>query len=243
VTHLNKNTSSALYRATGSIAFVAAARAVWLFAKDPDDPGQRLMLPGKMNLAPDQMGLSYTLKEERPGVVAVMWGEAVRWSADAVLQPEAVEEKSERFEAMDWLREQLSEGPISQGEIKAGAKVAGIAWRTVRRAKDSLGVSSQKEGFKGGWCWHLPGPEGVQQISKVPSSGTWTPSPQLDAFGPGGSSKGQGNPEEYVVDREGPGCTCRQCAGHFGSVAGWRAHIARSRCESFSDVSKAGEIQ
>jgi putative DNA primase/helicase len=251
VTHLNKNTSSALYRATGSIAFVAAARAVWLFAKDPDDPGQRLMLPGKMNLAPDQMGLSYALKEEGPGVVAVVWGEAVRLSADAVLQPEAVEEKSERFEAMDWLRERLSEGPVSQGEIKAGAKAAGIAWRTMRRAKDSLGVTSQKEGFKGGWCWQLPGPEGVQQVSKASSTETWTPSPQLDTFAADDSAKVQatktgnalGHPEKYIVDREGPGCTCRSCVGHFGTVAGWRAHIVRGRCQSGSDVSKAGEIQ
>src|ERR1700722_12568049 len=95
VTHLNKSVSSAMYRATGSIACVAAARAVWLFAKSPDDPRCRLMLPGKMNLAPDQTGLSYTLNDKGAGVAAVAWGEPVRLSADEVLQPEAVGEKSE----------------------------------------------------------------------------------------------------------------------------------------------------
>ena len=54
VDHLNKSNLPALYRPGGSIAFVAAARAVWLFAKNPDDAAQRLMLPGKLNLAPDQ---------------------------------------------------------------------------------------------------------------------------------------------------------------------------------------------
>jgi putative DNA primase/helicase len=169
VDHLSKSNRPALYRPNGSIAFTAAARAVWLFAKNPDDPSQRLMLPGKMNLAPDQEGLSYTLREERQGVVVVMWGQAVRFSADAVLQPEAVEEKSERLEAMDWLRERLSEGPVSQREIKGDSKAAGLAWRTVRRAKDSLGITSEKEGLRGGWRWQLPVAEGVQQLSKVSS--------------------------------------------------------------------------
>ena len=85
VTHLNKNSSSALYRASGSVAFVAAARAVWLFAKSPDDPAQRLMLPGKMNLAPEQSGMGYRL-EAKADVAVVTWGDAVSISADAVLE-------------------------------------------------------------------------------------------------------------------------------------------------------------
>ena len=247
VDHLSKSNRPALYRPNGSIAFTAAARAVWLFAKSPDDPRQRLMLPGKMNLAPDQTGLSFTLKEEGAGVVAVEWGESVGLSADAVLQPEAVEEKSERLEAMDWLRERLSEGPISQREIKGDAKAAGIAWRTVRRAKDSLGITSEKEGFKGGWRWQLPTLQGVQQLSKMSSPGTWTSSPQLDTFGAGGfgtkAGNGQTNPEEYVLDKGGPGCTCRHCAIHFGTVAGWRVHISRDRCTNHLDVSRVEGIQ
>lgn len=246
VDHLSKSNRPALYRPNGSIAFTAAARAVWLFARNPDDPRQRLMLPGKMNLGPDQMGLSYTLKEEKAGVVAVAWGDAVRLSADAALQPEAVDEKSERLEAMDWLRERLSEGSVSPREIKADANSAGIAWRTVRRAKDSLGVTSEKEGFKGGWRWQLPVSEDVQQISKVSSPETWTSSSPLDTFGSDDIAKrqvtkanGQGGREEYVLDREGPGCTCRHCAGHFGTVAGWRAHISRGRCSGRSGVSGA----
>jgi putative DNA primase/helicase len=56
VDHLSKSNRPALYRPNGSIAFTAAARAVWLFAKSPDDLSQRLMVPGKMNLSPDQKG-------------------------------------------------------------------------------------------------------------------------------------------------------------------------------------------
>jgi KaiC/GvpD/RAD55 family RecA-like ATPase len=127
VTHLNKNTSSALYRASGSIAFVAAARAVWLFAKNPDDPDQRLMLPGKMNLAPDQTGLSYRL-EAKQGTAVIAWGGAVTVRADAVLEPEGAERQSERLEAMDWLRERLANGAVAQREIKSDAAKEGFSW-------------------------------------------------------------------------------------------------------------------
>ena len=40
-------------------------------------------------------------------------------------------------------------------EIEAEAKEAGIAWRTIRRASDSLGVL-KKRGAENRWYWSLP---------------------------------------------------------------------------------------
>ena len=46
VNHLNKRGGGpAMYRSMGSLAFPAAARAVWAISKDPDDDRRRLMLP------------------------------------------------------------------------------------------------------------------------------------------------------------------------------------------------------
>jgi putative DNA primase/helicase len=154
VTHLNKNSSSALYRASGSVAFVAAARAVWLFAKNPDDPALRVMVPGKMNLAPEQSGIGYQL-EAKQDVAVVTWGGAVSVSADAVLEPEGAERRSERFEAMDWLRGQLADGPVPQRKIKTDAAREGFSWATLRRAKDALGITTEKSGFQGASLWRL----------------------------------------------------------------------------------------
>ena len=44
-------------------------------------------------------------------------------------------------------------------ELKREAKDAGIAWGTVRRAKDELGIEPYKRGFGGSglWYWKLPG--------------------------------------------------------------------------------------
>jgi AAA domain-containing protein len=154
VTHLNKNSSSPLYRASGSVAFVAAARAVWLFAKNPDDAAQRLMLPGKMNLAPEQSGMGYRLEAKQDGAV-VVWGEAVSVSAEAVLEPEGTERRSERLEAMDWLRGQLADGAVAQRKLKTDAAREGFTWATLRRAKDALGITTEKSGFQGASQWHL----------------------------------------------------------------------------------------
>lgn len=154
VTHLNKNSSSALYRTSGSVAFVAAARAVWLFAKNPDDPALRLMLPSKMNLSPEQNGMSYRL-ESKQDTAVVNWGETVSVSADAILEIEGSERRSERLEAMDWLREKLANGPVAQRKIKMDAEREGFSWATVRRAKDAFGVATEKSGYQGAWQWQL----------------------------------------------------------------------------------------
>jgi putative DNA primase/helicase len=182
VDHLSKSNRPALYRPNGSIAFTAAARAVWLFAKNPDDDSQRLMLPGKMNLARDQQGLTYGLQELESGAVTVEWGHAVRLLADEVLQPEAIEQRSERREAMEWLRDVLSSGPVSAKKIRADAKKAGITLSTLRRAEDALCVEHNKSGFEGGWSWQLPHSEGAHEISKMPTVRVWAPSAMMGTF-------------------------------------------------------------
>jgi hypothetical protein len=42
--------------------------------------------------------------------------------------------------------------------VRAAAKAAGLAWRTVERAKAKIGAKAKREGFgrDGKWQWHLP---------------------------------------------------------------------------------------
>ena len=62
ITHLRKSGGAAIYRAMGSLAFSAAARAHWGVVADPDNKARRLFLQVKQNLAPDTDGLAYAIE-------------------------------------------------------------------------------------------------------------------------------------------------------------------------------------
>jgi hypothetical protein len=86
VSHLNKSRDGpAMYRATGSMAFVAAARSAWMFTRDPDDPSRRrcFMLNIKSNLSRPPPGLAYALVDKSQGHPVVAWErELVHVTAD-----------------------------------------------------------------------------------------------------------------------------------------------------------------
>src|SRR5262249_5386685 len=54
-----------------------------------------------------------------------------------------------------WLRERLSAGAVTQREIKTAAVKDGFSWATMRRAKDALGVATEKSGYQGPSQWRL----------------------------------------------------------------------------------------
>lgn len=156
ISHLNKGSASPLYRVTGSLAFVAAARAVHLVVRDPDVPNRRLFLPIKNNLALDQSGLACRIVDAH-GVPVVQWeAEPVTVSAEALLSPPSDHERadaSREEEARAWLDEQLRGGPTAVKDLQAAARGAGFSWRTIERAKAGLSIKASKGSMGGGWCW------------------------------------------------------------------------------------------
>jgi putative DNA primase/helicase len=156
--HLTKNQQrQVLHRAQGNIAFVGAARAVFAVAEDREDTERRLFLPVKMNVAREPPGLAFRLVEA--GDVARLEWEADQVDIDvetALAGPEPPAERTEREEAADFLREVLADGPVAATDVKRQAKAAGIAERTLFRAKAGLGVKAEKSGFRDGWLWSLP---------------------------------------------------------------------------------------
>lgn len=158
VTHLSKGAGGkAVNRAMGSLAFTAAARAVWAVMKDQNDPQRRLFLPVKTNLAADPDGLAYRISNGR-----VEWEVGqIKMHADDALAAEAAAlqpgRSHARQEATLWLRNKLATGPQPVSDLMEEAKQLGIAEKTLRRAFKDLGGRASKSSFDGGWHWALSG--------------------------------------------------------------------------------------
>ena len=169
-THLSKASGgSANSRVIGSVAFVNHARAAFIVTADPEDSGKRLFIPSKTNLGKPRDGLAYRIADTAlPGPEgSVIWAPYVTWenapvamSADEAMAAVAggPEGRSALEEAKHFLLEVLGEGPVAQRDIKCQSDESEFAWRTVRRAKDLLGVEVCREGGigeRGRWIWRL----------------------------------------------------------------------------------------
>jgi hypothetical protein len=163
VTHLRKGEGAAMYRAMGSLAFIAAARAAWAVVRDKGDPNRRLMLAVKNNLAADVAnGLAFTIEPHGlGGAPVVCWErEPVTITADEALAPDAKERgrpADDRQDAEAWLREALAGGPRLAKDVTAEA-IEGhcIAKRTLDRARKAVRVVAFREEHRGPWWWKLP---------------------------------------------------------------------------------------
>lgn len=189
VSHFNKNANTeALMRVTGSLAFVAAARAAYVVAKDPENEARRLFLPLKNNLGNDQTGLAFTVESAqvessigRIDTSRVAWEpSAVTVTAEEAMRPQVNnEERSNMDDAKDFLRGLLADGAVSSNQVRKDAEGAGHYWRTIQRAQKDLGVIAFKDGMRGGWNWRLDTltqPEDSQGITKTATQKRWQPS-------------------------------------------------------------------
>lgn len=120
VRHMNKGTGSALYRGSGSIGIVGAARAGLLVAPDPDDEGRRVLAMTKSNLAKMPDALAYRLvNDERYSVARVVWDGASKHTAGDLVRARVDEDEAPALaEAMRVLKEILADGPLPAGNVK-----------------------------------------------------------------------------------------------------------------------------
>lgn len=168
--HLNKNPGGdPLQRIGGSTGLPAAARSALLLARDPDDPdgeqgSRRILAHIKCNVAPEAPSLLYeiepilipaTATEPEVETARIEHRGESELTGRELLGPPSKDGTSRLEEAEEFLREALAGGPRSSREVKAAAENAAISPKTLRRARERLGVADQREPT-GHTTWQLP---------------------------------------------------------------------------------------
>ena len=130
--------AKALHSIVGSIAYVAAARLVFLAIEEAETE-RRLLLAVKNNLGRLSDGLGYSLAQTviSKGIIAsyVLWDTLpVTVTANEALA-RTKEDGQALTDAKDFLRDELSAGPRLQTDLQKAAEAAGHSWSTVRRAQ------------------------------------------------------------------------------------------------------------
>lgn len=184
ITHFSKSTvgRDPLDRVTGSLAFGALARIVLATAKIENEDGStgRILARAKSNIGLDHGGFEYDIEttETQPGLMAsrILWGKPIDGAArDLLGVPDEPEERSALVEAKEWLEDYLLDKGTSEAkEVMRAAKSHGISDKTLRRARESLGIKPRKTGGDYGgkgaaWVWDPPAlPQDAQDNRKMP---------------------------------------------------------------------------
>ena len=172
ITHFSKGAGGRdpVERITGSIAFAAVARFVFVTAKEGNCPDgspseRRIFVRAKSNHGPDEGGFAYTLTTkvldgfDAIEAAVVTFGERLTGDARALLSAAEADSASiggALAEAKDFLLDLLATGPVPAKECKRAAINAGISTKTLERAYKDLGVRPRKLSMCGGWEWNLP---------------------------------------------------------------------------------------
>jgi putative DNA primase/helicase len=207
ITHFSKagaaNTTKALHRFIGSIAFTGAPRAAFAVIDDAENEGRKLFLHAKNNLAAPPQGLAFRLEQTivADNIVAsrVTWDrEPVTITANQALAADAAgtSGKTDKQEAIDLLNAALANGPMSAKEAERMAREHGIGSKALRSAREALKVKIDRDGFGPGskslWSLleapYLPSsPIHAQQSNRA----------SMDAEGKYGASRPPPKPDDY----------------------------------------------
>lgn len=111
-THVNKGgagKTEAMMRVMGSVAWVNAVRAAYMFARSAEDETKVLFVPMKMNIARKQKGLAYRITPDTAdpdGPACVEWLGEVDTTADEAVSRDL---KPRQRQATEWLTELFRE--------------------------------------------------------------------------------------------------------------------------------------
>ena len=146
--HMNKcSVGKSAYRGLGSIDFQAAARSVLIVGRIKDEPETRVVCQTKSSLAPEAKAVAFRMRDEN----GFEWIGEYDVTADDLLSGTA--KGAKKHAAIEFLENTHADGQTAQTELMELAKQKGISEKTLRNAKEELGVKSKRENNQ--WYWSL----------------------------------------------------------------------------------------
>ena len=160
IKHFNKDSEkTAMQRSSGSIAYVAVARAALVFVPDPENESQTLMLMVKSNLGLRADGLAFNITKRDAALAArIEWRGSTKISAEEALRGKPGPKGEKLESAKEFLTKLLIDsgiGAVPSKEIIRLAAAAGFKEKTIRRAKVELKLKAELDGHRR-WVWSLP---------------------------------------------------------------------------------------
>jgi len=148
--HMNKmGGAKSAYRGLGSIDIRAAVRSVLVVGRVKDEPTLRIVAHDKSNLAPEGKSIAFELDPD----TGFAWKGYCETTVDELLCGNG-SLLSKTAQAEKLLKDLLTEGEMLSEEITNQAKELDISNRTLKIAKQNIGVKSFRKGDK--WYSSLP---------------------------------------------------------------------------------------
>ena len=173
--HFNKNTglNDLLTRIAGSAGFSTAVRSVLAIGPHPADDNDRLCLLAKANMTSktDVAAIRFRIEaatvtkpgpdhqaEEIATATVALIGEEDGHNPDQLLSPADPEQRTMLEDAIDWLHSLLAHQPQPRADINRLAAEEGITPKTLRTARERLGVIVERDPTTRGRpsLWRLP---------------------------------------------------------------------------------------
>lgn len=167
--------------AGGGSGLIAAARVVYAFGVNPDDPDERVLAPAKANGSDDRSAMSYSIDVDpdwRPAKRGDRKKRLVIQTARLVLVSPSIKIDAKKVTSYtganegpvnamtkavcaEWLTGFLMFGPKDGKEVRDAGVKGSFSWSTIRRTSTEMGivkVQVKKPGFGTGTTstWELP---------------------------------------------------------------------------------------
>lgn len=161
IRHLTKKEDGQpIYRGGGSIGIIAAARAGFVVAKDPDRPEVRVLASVKNNLGPTPPSLAFHIAGASNGSSLLEWEGESEWTAESLLGGLSTDPSRQIDQAVAFLEPLLKARSHTVPELRDLVSTQGLGFdeKTLARARVRMGADVHREGFGKGahYVWSLP---------------------------------------------------------------------------------------